>query len=300
MTELEHPRLQRFSENLAKQIPCDPEVREDLFRMSIPDLLSCHVNWQDRYVFPRPRKVATWEGFLRHGSPQKHLPAIYALARKIEAGENLRPFLSNDIDRYGYVRPKTNQNKRPRGPEWGDKDYALNAYETHHLHLDKNRTDELLYVTFSRDEAFLVMLGNHASFDDGTLAQAVAEMHVGTFLELKNVLGPALPRPPGEQNRMQRRGQSTVFQADGQTVMGAMLNIDGTSTLHALHVGRVLDRLRSMDSQLDTPGFASERFERKGWDYPAAPAFEWGMRHCDLFLVETSTGTAFIAEPWRR
>jgi len=48
---------------------------------------------------------------------------------------------------------------------------------------------------------------------DGTLAQAVAEMRVGTFLEFKNVLGPALPRPPGEQNRTQRRGQATVFQA---------------------------------------------------------------------------------------
>ena len=82
--------------------------------------------------------------------------------------------------------------------------------------------------------------------------------------------------------------------------MGAMLNIDGTSPLHALHVGRVLDRLRRMDLQLDTPGFARERFERKGWDYPTAPTFEWEMIYCDLFLVETSTGTALIEEPWRR
>src|SRR5512133_1182883 len=27
-----------------------------------------------------------------------------------------------------------------------DKDYALNSYETHHLHLDTKRTEELLYV----------------------------------------------------------------------------------------------------------------------------------------------------------
>jgi hypothetical protein len=55
-----------------------------------------------------------------------------------------------------------------------------------------------------------------------------------------------------------------------------------------------------MDSELGTPGFARERFERKGWDYPTAPVFEWGMRYCDLFFVETTTGTAFIEVPWLR
>jgi hypothetical protein len=198
------------------------------------------------------------------------------------------------------VRPKADHNKKSRGPEWGDKDYALNAYETHHLHLSKKGTDELLYVIFSRENAFLVMLGNHESFDDGTLAQAVAEMRVGTFLEFKNILGPALPRCPGEQNRNQRRGHATVFQVGGQTVMGAMLERGGMSPFHTDHVRRVLDRLRSMDSELNMPGFARDRFERKGWHYPSEPHFEWRMRCCDLFLVEMSTGTAFIEVPWRR
>jgi hypothetical protein len=300
--EPQYPRLQRLHEMLAKRIPCDPEdVRADLFNMTMPDFLPRYLNWADRFVPPRPRKVETWQRFLRHGSPETHRKAIYDLAEKIEAGQDLTPFLSDRVHRYGYVGLKTGKGKKPRGPEWDDKDYALNAYETHHLHLDTTRrTEELLYVTFSRDVAFLVMLGNHDSFDDGTLAQAVAEMRVGTFLEFKNVLGPALPRPPGEQNRTQRRGQATVFQAEGQTVMGAMLNEDGTSPLHALHVGKVLDRLRRMDSELGTPGFARERFERKGWDYPTAPVFEWGMRYCDLFFVETTTGAAFIEVPWRR
>ena len=113
---------------------------------------------------------------------EAHRKAIYDLAEKIEAGQDLTPFLSDRVHRYGYVGLKTRTGKKRRGPEWEDKDYALNAYETHHLHLDTKGTEELLYVRFSRDGAFFVMLGNHDSFDDGTLAQAVAEMHVGTSL----------------------------------------------------------------------------------------------------------------------
>jgi hypothetical protein len=299
--EPQYPRLQRLHEMLAKRIPCDPEnVRADLFNMTTPEFLPRYLNWADRFVPPRPRKVEIGEGFLRHRSPETHRKAICDLAEKIKAGQDLTPFLSDRVHRYGYVGLKTGKGKKPRGPEWDDKDYALNAYETHHLHLDTKGSEELLYVTFSRDRALFVMLGYHASFDDGTLAQAVAEMRVGTLFEFKGVLGPALPRPPGEQNRTQRRGYSTVFEAKGQTVLGATLKKDGIALLHALHVGRMLDRLRHMDSQLDIPGFARERFERKGWDYPTAPAFEWGMRYCDLFIVETSTGTAFIEEQWRR
>ena len=56
------------------------------------------------------------------------------------------------------------------------------------------------------------MLGDHKSFDDGTLAQAVAECRVGTSYELKGVLGPEHPRPMHEQNNLQRHGITTAYQ----------------------------------------------------------------------------------------
>ena len=118
------------------------------------------------------------------------------LIKKIERGDNLTPFLSDRIHHFGYVRPTALQNKKRRGlVEWEDKDYALNAFETHHLHLSPKGTKELLYVIFSRDLAFLVMVGDHKSFDDGTLAEAIADAKVGTSHELKGLLGPMLPVP---------------------------------------------------------------------------------------------------------
>ena len=110
--------------------------------------------------------------FLRDGSGELHREAVYQLAKKIEAGDDLTPFLSDRIARFGYVS-SANKRSKSRGVEWQDKDYALNAFDTHHLHLKPAGTKALLYVCFSRDHAFLVMLGDHKSFDDGTLAQAL-------------------------------------------------------------------------------------------------------------------------------
>jgi hypothetical protein len=109
----ERPRLRRFQERVADLIPCESEAaRADLRRMGIRELLGRYVNWADRYVTPRRRRVVTWEGFLRNGSPPSHWEAVQHLAKKIEAGDDLMPFLSEDIDRFGYVRPKVI--KRPR------------------------------------------------------------------------------------------------------------------------------------------------------------------------------------------
>ena len=70
----------------------------------------------------------------------------------------------------------------------------MNAFGTHHLHLTPKRSQELLYVIFSRNDAFLVMLGDNDSFDDGTLAQAISEARAGTVHELRGILGAASPR----------------------------------------------------------------------------------------------------------
>jgi hypothetical protein len=301
MVDLERPRLRRFRETLAELIPCDPEdARVELRKMGLHELLGRYVNWKDRYVAPRPRRVVSWEGFLRHGSPQPHLEAVRDLVKKIEAGDDLTPFLSNRIRRFGYVRPETQQNNKPPGLEWGDKDYALNCFETHRLHLTPKGTNELLYVIFSRDTAFLVMVGDHKSFDDGTLARAIAEARVGTPLQINGILGPALARGMSDQNKLQRHGFSTVFQVGKQTVLGALLSTAGTSPLHTRHADRMIDLMTRLDPQLDAPGFGRELFDRNSLAYPTTPAFDWTMQFCDLGLIETTTSTGFTMREWRR
>lgn len=296
----ERPRLRRFLEHVAGMIPCEPEAaRADLHRMSARELLGRYVNWADRYVMPRPRRVVTWEGFLRHGSPQSHREAVYDLAKKIEVGDDLRPLLSDRIGRFGYVPAKA-KNAKPCGIEWGDKDYALNAFETHHLHLRAKGSRALLYVSFSRNDAFLVMAGDHKSFDDGTLARAVTKSRLGTSYELKGILGPEHPRPMHEQNKLPRYGFATTDHVDGRTVLSANISRAGTSPLHTGHAFRVIRTILELEPQLDEPGFGREAFEQNGRPYPATPNFEWVMQHCDLCLIETTTRVGFQMLKWKR
>lgn len=290
-------------------IPCVPkDAREDLYRVGLGELLGHYVNWADRNVPPRRRRVVTWDGFLRHGSPLSRWDAVKYLVKKIETGEDLKPFLSDRVERFDYVPRKFDKGNKRRGVEWQDKDYVLNAFETHHLHLSTNirsdgwsgRSRALLYVNFSRDDAFLVMVGDHNSFDDGTLAQAICEARVGTSHEIKGVLGPARRRTAHEQNKLQRHGLSTVYEIGGHTVIGAMLSTMGTSLLHRRHADRIIETIKELEPQLDSPGFGYEWFKRSGKPYPETPAFEWAMEYCDFFLVETTTAVGFPMVKWRR
>jgi len=295
-------RLRQFHERVAGLIPCDPEdERADLHTMGLTELLGHYVNWADRYVAPRPRRVVTWDGLLRRGSAEPHRDAVRALVGKIEAGDDLKPFLSDRVDRFGYVRPKVYKNNKSRGAEWLDKDHALNAYETHHLHLSSKGTKALLYVCFSRDDAFLVMVGDHKSFRDGTLAQAIAEARVGTSYEPNGILGLARERATHEENnKLQWRGFSTFLHVDGHTVIGAMLATTGTSPVHTRHADRMILLIEELDPQLDEPSFGREWFEQNGMTYPATPSFEWAVQYCDLYLIETTTSVGFPMAKWRR
>jgi hypothetical protein len=71
--------------------------------MEIRELVGRYLNWTDRYVAPRPRCVV-----------QSHWEAVQQLAKKIEAGDDLTPPLSDDIGRLGYVPPKSPRRNEAR------------------------------------------------------------------------------------------------------------------------------------------------------------------------------------------
>jgi hypothetical protein len=168
------------------------------------------------------------------------------------------------------------------------------------MHLSSKGSQALLYVNFSRNDAFFVMVGDHNSFDDGTLAQAIADARIGTLHEITGILGPARHRTLREQNQMQRHGFSTTYPIGDRTVMGALLSREGTSPLHTMHADRIIEKIKDLEPQLDEPSFGREWFEQGGKPYPTPPVFEWVMKHCDLCLVETTTRVGFPMVNWRR
>src|SRR4051794_21605091 len=152
-------------------IPCVPDAevaRAELRAMPLLELLGVYVNWVQRFIPPRPREVRIVPKFWESRFTQECGGEGLALADKIAKGAGLTPHLSNKVHTDGYAPMHLNTRGRthPRGPEWGDKDFALNAFGVHHLHLaptnGKPRRSErgyLLYAAFGRSTAALVYLG---------------------------------------------------------------------------------------------------------------------------------------------
>ncbi|MGY4473778.1 hypothetical protein [Bradyrhizobium sp. USDA 3364] len=221
MIDFDRPRLKEFHRWIAHEIPCrEKEARAELQSIPLPSLLIHYLNWRDRIVPVRLRAVTTWDKFLGDKRTLDNWPAVSAHAARIAAGQDLTPYLSQDIAQSGYVRSRVGSNGKRPGVEWGDKDYALNAYGFHHLHLsDKilssgwaRRTKELLYVLFDRNSAFFLMVGDHKSFDDGTLAQAVAETRAASRGSMPIIAGRGFEGADhSERNRLQRHGFTTTM-----------------------------------------------------------------------------------------
>jgi len=129
------------------------------------------------------------------------LDAVGELQTKIEAGENLRPFLSDRIDRFGYVRPQIPRNNKPPGVEWQDKDYALNASETHHLHLAVQRHG--LSTAFQAGDQMVI-----GGFLTRAGTSPLHNMHVADVLRCIRSTDPQLDAPGFGRERFEREGRN--------------------------------------------------------------------------------------------
>ena len=307
MIDLTRPRLEEFRRWLVQTIPCEPEhVRADLAARPLSALLIDYMNWRDRFVSTRARNVTTWEKFLGDPRALNFWPDITRLAQRITAGEDLTAFLSKDIAQFGYVRPKTSKDGKRRGIEWGDKDYALNSYGVHHLHLSNRikpsgwvrRTDDLLYVSFNRDSAFFLMVGDHKSFDDGSLNQAVAESRADSGRVLKGVAGETMSH--AERNKLQRHGVITAVAVGDKTVPGAMISSAGTSIFHSTHASIMMRVIEKQELLIDDNATRQQFFSLAKRPCPPEPDFVWRMNDCDLGVLEQTTGVFFEMLHWHR
>jgi hypothetical protein len=307
MIDLARPRLEEFRQWLVQAIPCEPaHARTDLAARSLSSLLIDHMNWRDRFVPKRARNVTTWDKFLRDPRALRVWPAIFKLAQRITAGDDLTPFLSKDIKRYGYVRPKLGKDGKRRGIEWGDKDYVLNSYGFHHLHLSDRiktngwvrRTDDLMFASFTRESAFFLMVGDHKSFDDGTLDRAVAELRASSGQVIKGVTGETMAH--ADRHKLHRRGFTTAVAVGDKTVMGPMISTAGTSILHSTQVAKMMRVIKQQEPRLDDTMARQQLFSVAGRPCPDLPDFVWRMNGCDLGVLEQSTGIFFEMLPWLR
>lgn len=293
MAEKLPKRIEEFQQSLASVIPCKPDndqTRRILSEMAFSDFMFVFLNWRRRFIPQRQRSVY----FSRQFWNQRALgyeKQIYGLADTIRRGADISPLLSPKIHTNGFV-PRA---KARRGIEWGDKDFALNAYGLHHLHLGGRKVDELVFAEISREVATFVYFGTHQDFKSGVLDESIGRARADAgVLVLPNIVGLQEKRTSEERTKLARFGLSTIADINGTFVITNDLSTAGTSTNLAFCVKRVLQTLKYWDAKLDTPKGRAELGPEIG---AVINEPMWAFWFCDLCLMDRESKKAVVVLP---
>ncbi|MGO8061421.1 hypothetical protein ACC716_24850 [Rhizobium johnstonii] len=295
--------LTAIRKGMIDTIPCEPlSARNDLRPIGFSDLLAVYMNWIDRVIEPRPRVARFWAGFWNDQAIAL-AGLIIAMAERSEKGDDLAPYISTRVHTAGYapgVRTRS-------GLITGGKDRALNAYGTHHLHLvpgnvkGKRSGDSkaLLFVRVKRDQMLFVMCGDHSSFDDGTLRQAVADVEVAAGFNIRGITGvsPELTAREGEAHA--RQGVNTVTASNGLFAAPSLLSCALTSMRHRQHADEMVDAIERLEPLIRSDKGRIKVCEEFNFPYLDTARFGWALKYSTLYLVEESSGRAVAQVRYR-
>ncbi|MCB8840035.1 hypothetical protein [Aurantimonas sp. VKM B-3413] len=300
--------LQEMRRSICSAIPCYPDtdaVREQLAKMSFNELLCRYMNWVDRVIAPRKREALIWEGFWSRGTPAKFASSLNAIIDLSREGENLKPFLSERVDKIGFAP----RDQKRRGINWGDKDRALNAYGVHHLHLKpvsqkggrSGGSKELLFASFSRTHMLLLMLGDHNSFDDGKVRQAVSDMMADNDRHIRGIEEPSRVVTSAEGAKLVIQGVNTFGASQGKFTMPTSITSSGAATAHVRHADAITIAIEDIDLKLQSSEGEDWIRHHVGDKMPRDPDWGWGLWYGDLFLVDRRTKRGVLCvTPWQR
>lgn len=302
------PRLSRLKADLVRTIPCATKaLRCELASQPLRYVLIHYITWVDRLIPPRPRIVTIGKGFWESHLNLDQMAALATIADAFSSGRDLAPHLSKATRIRGY------SNSKSGGRQWavrddGHKDFALNAYGLHHLHLvpsnrqgkRSGKSDQLLFVKVSREEARFVCLGDHRSFDGEKLPEEVAKELADEGWGLREI------QPPREndmnafeRNRLRRLGLTVPEIVDGQVIAMPPLATDGSSVLHVQHVFKINHWLAYWEPRLDTISGIEEFAASSGLSIDQFTNMRWGFYYGD-FCLEADAGKSVLCIPWRR
>lgn len=299
-------RVADLRRHLLASIPRCPKhgsTLASLQSVSINRLFIAYLNWADRLIAPRPRSVWVWDGFWRRNQPERFADQLNRIISAVRCGEDLTPYLSPLVRTHGFA-PRAIEK---RGPNWEDKDLALNAYDVHHLHLvpansKGKRSKEsqlLLYVGVSRSDLLLVMIGDHDSFNDGTLFQAVTDHRVQSG-HILNVDVASQPLAPRESQRLTRRGIVSPGLSGSALSITSLVASDGSSVGHVRHADVCCEAIESVERCICNRELLADELGVERSLIPLDADWIWRFDHCDLALVDQRSGAALPVVLWRR
>ncbi|MDX0190449.1 hypothetical protein CN187_26755 [Sinorhizobium meliloti] len=182
------PRIQNLRDDLVRRMPIQKATdRTKLAAEYITDVLIQYLTYKARMIRARPRTVVIWPDVLSSPHYANHHADVDRLKAEFEAGIDVNAALSSQVRRNVYAgdlpqRTSNMTNEEWVKKAWKGKDKVRVLYDAHHLHLGARqadgsvaRTGPLLFVGIAPDHAFFLTLGDHDSFDDGTISKIMWE-----------------------------------------------------------------------------------------------------------------------------
>jgi hypothetical protein len=271
MSAPESKRIKELKRTIAKEIPKFPNTRKTLQILEnkpLGDLLIAYFNWAFRYIPPRRRRVIIKNTASSDPRWEKHQLSIMSLLQKAQNGENLNPYLSEKV----YKRAFT---PAPKGviadyDKWADKDFILNAYSYHHLHLDalkesQSRSDDMIFVYVTREELQVIGIFNHNVFKPTTISGNITE----------------------ERDRFLRIVESRNVQNSGGVSFNVeqLITTSGHKTLLNLEAMKCAKIIISTDHKLDFPEYVDSIYESSSMPKPVNYKVRWHFNYLDLGLL---------------
>ena len=169
-------RIQALRDGIIQIIPRVPNNRQSLADMqAIPTrgLILAYLTWRMRLIPAKPRKVRIWSGGVKPWELHVARHRLRPLMLKVEAGKDLTPHLSDEVNRKGVVLRKPGKPGRRE-----DIDMILTREGLHHFHVGKHgpgnlkgRSDALVFAEVLEKEFRIVALSDHRAFERGSPEQ---------------------------------------------------------------------------------------------------------------------------------
>jgi hypothetical protein len=248
-----------------------------------------------------------WDGFWTRNASLQHQAALNVIADIVREGGDLTPYLSSSVHTHGFTSSAAR-----RGIAWqdsqGHKDLALNSYDVHHLHLKPCKaggkrsggSQPLLYVGVSRDELLLLMLGDHNSFNDGSLHAAVCEHRAQSGFDIKGIAGFSQPISDKEAVKMSRYGIAAGSQTGNKFVVAGLMSSAGTAYVHQRRADEIYELAEDWEPKLDDPALRQGIAETYSIQLSKQGKLKWYFNHADFGIHDCETRKSYTLLPWRR
>jgi hypothetical protein len=176
VTKQYSPRIQTFRNSMINVLPRAPNDRvshKALEAMPTRRVILAFLTWRMRLIPAKPRTVRLWSRGVTPLQFQTTKSRLLPLLKKVEAGKDLTPHLSNLVKTKGIILPGANPADRGK-----DIDMILTRHGLHHFHVGiaapsnpRGRSGSLVFAEVLDKEFRIIAISDHRAFERGSPEQ---------------------------------------------------------------------------------------------------------------------------------